>query len=126
MPKTNTSQSYILSIRNPLEEFYRRVKGYEYNDLMIERMIARVWYCLLHRDMAPSALMDYGCRLRDMNHPFTHAVGSFGTLLQRELELFRFYEPAVFLNTYHFSHRHGKWAIVIKRGFEDHLNLMCP
>jgi hypothetical protein len=123
-PLTKTSPSYILSIRQPLEELYRRTwlepqevwsdPDYRY---MLARMVEHAWYACLHRDMATSALMNLACRFRDQDHPMAAGIMSFGQLLQRELELFGFYDANVYLNTYHLVGLHGQHAIRIKRAF---------
>ena len=128
---TTTSQSYILSIRAPLEELYRRiwiteqeVWGSTHYRQMLWRTVEHAWYACLHREMATSALMNLACRYQDIQHPFANGVMSFGQLLQRELEKFDFYGSGAHLNTFHYCGLHGRWAIRIKRGFEDHLNLI--
>lgn len=130
-PLTRTSQSYILSIRQPLEELLRRTgitqqelwastRYIQYLDVTLEYL----WYACLHREMTLSALMNVACRYQDVGHPFAVGVMSFGQLLQHELEQFGFYVQSVFLNTYHYNGRHGKWAIIIKRNFDDQLKLV--
>jgi hypothetical protein len=131
-PLTRTSQSYILSIRDPLDELYRRtwLKPEEvWSDPdhrhMLRRVVENAWYACLHRDMATSALMNLACRFRDQDHPMAAGIMSFGQLLQRELELFGFYDANVYLNTYHLVGLHGQHAIRIKRAFYDQLKLTC-
>lgn len=130
-PLTKTSQSYILSIRQPLEEFFRRT-GITQQEIWassryiqyLDRTLEHVWYACLHREMTLSALMNVACRYQDVQHPFACGVMSFGQLFQRELEQFGFYDQSVFLNTYHYNGRHGKWAIIIKRSFDEHFKLV--
>jgi hypothetical protein len=125
-PLTTTSQSYILGIARPLEEFWRRV-GVEHEDgYTLHRMIEHAWYGCIYPNVAFSGLMNLACRLKDREHPYAAGVMSFGWALQRELAEYGFYEQNVYLPTYHFVRRHGREAIIIKRFFEDHLDLSCP
>ena len=79
----------------------------------IPRMIEQVWYGLVHQSMAGTALIDYGCRLRDQRHPFAPAVFSFGVLLQDTLQELGLYNQASFPRQYHFPRRHGRDAIIV-------------
>jgi hypothetical protein len=126
-PKSNTAQSYILSIRTPLEEFFRRQRLDPRIDQIdwytIDRMIEHTWYALIYPNTTFSGLMNLACRLKDREHPYAMSVLNFGHWVKNELEQFDLFADDVYVSTYHYAGMHGRWAIRIKRGFEDHLRL---
>lgn len=67
--------------------------------------------------------MNLACRLKDRDHPYAPATMGFGHRVHQELEQFSLYDTDVYLPTYHYIGMHGRWAIRIKRGLEDHLRL---
>lgn len=108
-------EQIIIDATAAFREFDRRIDetapAFARADL--HSMIEHVWYCLLHPDLTGSALMDYGCRLKDQHHPFAGAVFSFGMLLQDALREFQMYHPEFPLRNYHFTRRHGFTAILV-------------